>query len=271
MFLAIVKLLLGGANEEQRFIDHLLNSYHLMTPTQEQPEISKWGITSNSKKLDEKLIGENTLRPIAFLQKGVEVARAVAFIDVGDWVGTGFMINSNLLVTNHHVLPNLAVASDAVFRFNYQLTFDGREETVQAYQSRKPGIFHTNALLDYSIVELEGSPGDDWASIQVSRHAPKNGDRLNIIQHPSGLPKKISLQNNFVQYVDSTLVQYLTSTLPGSSGSPVLDDDWRLVAVHHAGGTLVEPSSGRSYFRNEGILARAIFDDLPQTLRIPIP
>ena len=75
------------------------------------------------------------------------------------------------------------------------------------------------------------------------------------------------MQNNFVQYVGGNVVQYVTSTLPGSSGSPVLNDNWEVVALHHAGGTIREPTTQQSYFRNEGILIGSILTDLPLNVR----
>ncbi|MFD9551716.1 trypsin-like peptidase domain-containing protein [Nocardia salmonicida] len=38
---------------------------------------------------------------------------------------------------------------------------------------------------------------------------------------------------NFVRHVDRDAVQYRTDTEGGSSGSPVFDNQWRLVALHH--------------------------------------
>ncbi len=55
--------------------------------------------------------------------------------------------------------------------------------------------------------------------------------------------------------------------MKGSSGSPVFNDDWEVVALHHAGGMLLEPETKRRYFRNEGILISAILDDLPEAIK----
>ena len=54
-----------------------------------------------------------------------------------------------------------------------------------------------------------------------------------------------------------------TSTLKGSSGAPVLNDQLEVVGVHNKGGDRVlEPVSGARFNRNEGSAAGAILDDL---------
>ena len=55
----------------------------------------------------EKIIGaQSTLLPINFLEVGLVRARSVARIVCPDCLGTGFLIDNNLLITNHHVLEN---------------------------------------------------------------------------------------------------------------------------------------------------------------------
>jgi V8-like Glu-specific endopeptidase len=70
-----------------------------------------------------------------------------------------------------------------------------------------------------------------------------------------------------VEYIGGNVLQYVTSTNPGSSGSPVFNDEWQVVGLHHAGGQIPEPTTGRTYGRNEGILIQRILADLPSDLR----
>ena len=99
----------------------------------------------------------------------------------------------------------------------------------------------------------------------MSPAAVKAGDRVNIIQHPGGLAKRVSLISNVVVFVGGNRVQYLTDTEPGSSGSPVFDTQWNVVALHHSGGWLSEPGANdpaKQYYRNEGILIDVLIDSL---------
>jgi V8-like Glu-specific endopeptidase len=121
--------------------------------------------------------------------------------------------------------------------------------------------------LDYTLVQLDGKPGQTWGWLPLLSKNIKYRERVNIIQHPAGRPKEISFQNNFVEYVGGDVVQYVASTLNGSSGSPVLNDEWEVVALHHAGGNISEPTTQQRYFRNEGILVERILVDLPPEIR----
>ena len=86
-------------------------------------------------------------------------------------------------------------------------------------------------------------------------------DFVNIIQHPEGKMKQISLYHNIVTNTNERVVQYLTDTLKGSSGSPVFNSDWEVVALHHSGGGYKagEPELPEGIkSRNEGIFINKI-------------
>lgn len=269
LFLNAIKTLVGI--EHQRFIDDLLIKYEMMTPVASSPGIANWHGSETQAEVLEKIIGKNTLRPIAFLEQGLKIARSVAYIGVyvgaDRWSGTGFLIAPDLILTNHHVLPSCGLLPACIFRFNFEETFEGKAKTPSEFRAKDGGIFHTNKDLDYSIVQLEGQPGIEWGWTRLLANNIRRGERANIIQHPNGRPKEISFQNNFIEYVGDNVIQYVTSTQPGSSGSPVLNDSWQIVAIHHAGGNIQEPSTQRRYFRNEGILINSILKNLTEEIK----
>ena len=61
---------------------------------------------------------------------------------------------------------------------------------------------------------------------------------MNIIQHPEGRSKKIAIRNNLVTHSTETELRYFTDTMGGSSGAPVFNDSWEVVALHR-GSTVV--------------------------------
>lgn len=209
----------------------------------------------------EALIGDNNLRPVSFLELGVIRSRCVAQVIVpGLGLGTGFLVAPGLLLTNHHVIPDEGLAAGATVRFGYEVDLSGQLMAGTYFPCTPDTLFLTDETLDFTLVGVAGNPGVRFGTIPVARADVKVGDNVAIIQHPGGQPKQIGLVDNQVAYVDGAVVQYLTDTMPGSSGSPVFDQEWRLVALHHSGGWIPEPSTGSTHFRNEGIAFSAILD-----------
>ena len=70
------------------------------------------------------------------------------------------------------------------------------------------------------------------------------GEPVNIIQHPRGEPKQVVIRENKLldlpkpTAADPRLdryAQYEADTDQGSSGSPVFNDQWEVIALHHSG------------------------------------
>ena len=108
-------------------------------------------------------------------------------------------------------------------------------------------------------------PGARWGFIQLPgavTYAP--GQRLNVIQHPRGRRKEVALQSNTVTNIFTNHIRYSTDTEPGSSGSPVLNNAWDLVALHHAAGS--KDSSG-NWQDNQGVRVDKIAADIRSSLQ----
>ncbi|MBD2066001.1 trypsin-like peptidase domain-containing protein [Leptolyngbya sp. FACHB-671] len=253
-------------DEDSDFILELFQKYLLDVPATPDRLIDRWRGTSSVADVQEKIIGEDTLRHIYILNLALEAAKAVVYLRVPreggrQGAGTGFMIAPDLLMTNNHVIASREQAEQTEYTFNYQLDINGKECDIQTTQALPGGAFHTNAELDYTVVSLKDLP-PFGSSLVLKSKQMRRDERVAIIQHPGGHLKKISMQNNFVAYADANIVQYTTSTLPGSSGSPVFDDKFKVVAIHHSGGDLTEPSTGRRYLRNAGTSMTAVLKDL---------
>lgn len=267
LFLNEIKSLTGLDN--QRYLSDLMNRHAMMTPVADVPVLDDWHRGLSPTEVEERIIGANTLRPIAFLASGLRAALPVALIEIrtSTWrsSGTGFLISPDLLITNHHVLGTPGLRTDTVVCFNYEKDEYGQPRQVREYRPRSDGLFHSDRRLDYAIVELEGRPGDDWGVLPYEGAKVAVGDRVNIIQHPGGRPKEIALQSNFVEHVGEDVVQYVTPTERGSSGSPVLTDGWQVCALHR--GSVRLPSPGGQLYRNQGSLMSRIIADLPAGIR----
>ena len=61
-------------------------------------------------------------------------------------------------------------------------------------------------------------------------------------------------------HTGDTYVQYMTDTNDGSSGSPVFNSDWEVVAIHHSGGWMTDPATNQQVKRNQGTKIKCIRD-----------
>ncbi|KUO07749.1 endonuclease [Streptomyces sp. DSM 15324] len=228
----------------------------------------------------ERLIGRNDLTPVAFLEEGVLAARPVGRITVrgpGGGHGTGFLVSSALLLTNHHVLGGQEEAARSEVAFGFQDGVGGGPLVPAVFGLEPQRFFVTDERLDFSLVAVapRGLRGEALASygrLALSEAPGKVviGESVNIVQHPRGEPKQLALRDNRVVDVLDDFLHYESDTQPGSSGSPVFNDQWEVVALHHSAvprtdeqgrplsvdGTVWQPDMGEArlaWKANEGV------------------
>jgi V8-like Glu-specific endopeptidase len=85
-----------------------------------------------------------------------------------------------------------------------------------------------------------------------------------IIQHPGGERKRVAYVRNQITEFDHRIVHYLSDTQTGSSGSPVFNENGRLIALHHAGGRPQEVAGKAPLRKNERIRIPLILNGLAQ-------
>ena len=216
----------------------------------------------------ELLLGRDNLLPFHFLRTGDRLGRAVVKLRRPDGgTGTGFLVAPDVVLTNNHVLPDIATASRSFAVANYEDPADGEPAMRVVEVPLEPGrLFVTQPDLDFTFCGVAGLEG--LGTIPLARDSLALGpsEVVNIIQHPRGRPKEIAIQDNQVIRANDVVVHYLCDTEPGSSGSPVFDNRWRLAALHHASIATDDPGVGRSApgaapearFLNEGVRLSAI-------------
>ncbi len=109
-----------------------------------------------------------------------------------------------------------------------------------------------NECLDFALLKLENSISDKGYGIdpnnnrsirgfvKLSKPAdPQDfeGGSIFILQHPSGNPLVMALGNDKVigTSKDRSRLRYEVNTMPGSSGSPIFNFDYELIAIHNTG------------------------------------
>ncbi|MEU2391152.1 trypsin-like peptidase domain-containing protein [Streptomyces sp. NPDC007369] len=205
----------------------------------------------------EEIVSTDDTLPYEFLQGGILAGVSVARIKVPPFQGgaplqpngfphsgTGWLIAPGLLVTNHHVVTArtrtaadrgvVAPADLELQAKNSRSRFDYGADETETEEVAAEALLASDPDLDYAVLRLAGQA--ERPPLRVATEplevVPGEPVAVNIIQHPGGQPKRVALRNNLVFETDDKDVRYFTDTRGGSSGSPVLTDDWRVVALH---------------------------------------
>lgn len=148
--------------------------------------------------------GQPTFVDVAFLAIGLRRARSVcrlvtAFPGAGS--GTAFRVGPRQLLTNHHVLydhrngDRRATAVQAWF--DYEADEQGELRQVRQLRCDPASIVGEKAD-DWALVETVDRIPDEYPVLPIEGAAvPEVDDRVYIIQHPQGLPKKVAFSTTW--------------------------------------------------------------------------
>jgi len=210
----------------------------------------------------ERVLGRQGTQSLTWYRAGLGRAGSVGSVadELGNRLGTCFAVDPDefgltlapdemLVLTNHHVvnaegLGRAITPAEARIRFEAaDPPVDGETLKVKALIAEAPSL----SGQDYALLCIQ-APGRRPEPIPFWRGLPEaNGAaRVYLIGYPLGGGLQFSLQDNLLLAHEGppegapdiparVRVQYFAPTDPGSSGSPVFDDKWRCIALHHAG------------------------------------
>lgn len=208
----------------------------------------------------ERIIGRSDLMSVAFLQGALMASQTVARVRIQSGnstvgYGSASLVAPRVLITNNHVLDSGGRARNSLPEFNYQ---DG-VPTPRVFELDPDALFVTDRALDYTLVAVRerGTGHAHIISFGFNRVIEQEGkiligECLNIIQHPNGELKQVAIRENQLIDILPLFLHYHTDTAPGSSGSPVFNDQWELVGLHHSG--VPETDDQGRYLTKDGVL-----------------
>jgi hypothetical protein len=186
--------------------------------------------------------------------------------------GTGFLVGADLMLTNHHVVQPIldgeVSVQDVHCEFDYLEAADGTPvftprtvrldrakwnegSSSQSTSDEVGGLPEpTVEECDYCLLRLDEPIGDEPAGrttedpgaekrgwIQVTDPPPfvAKGQELFVLQHPKGEALSLTIGRTLGFNKAGNRVRHDANTARGSSGSPCLNADLELVALHNAG------------------------------------
>lgn len=268
-----LKRYLDRSSDREKTVEDLKIMTPIEVDTAARVEVRRGLIDARDGMALERLIGESDLFPISYFDTALLVSKSVCKIEVHDQIGrvlgygTGFLVSPSLLMTNHHVLAQADIARFSIAQFNYQIDTHLMPLPVKSFRLDPDRFFLADERLDFAIVAIEPETNDgarisDFGFLRLIAGTGKalKGEYVSIIQHPMGAPKAVAIRENRIIDCFEYYLHYETDTEPGSSGSPVFNDDWTVVALHHSG--VPDPNDKDKYVANEGIRISSIMNFL---------
>ncbi len=199
----------------------------------------------------ERILGKEGVRTRRWILNMLDRSRAVARIEDHSEkaMGTGFLVPGQalhdslgeqmVLVTNNHVIAsrperNQLKPLEAVARFQAL-----EEEGERAGVDVGDPIFESPVeKLDVSVLEC-GAP-EGMTPYRIAEDLPDHDAidetaKVYVIGHPGGRTQSFSLDDNLLIDYDDEVLHYRSPTEPGSSGSPLFDQQWNLIGLHSRG------------------------------------
>ena len=154
----------------------------------------------------ERILGDNNLLSVRYLEAGLQAALAVCRIQIRDTqgrnvgFGTGFMVSSALVLTNHHVLESSDMALNSLAEFEFEDGLDLLPKDSKIFRLDPARFFYSHRGLDFALVAVhprsrDGTPLSRYGLLRLIGQSGKAllGEPVSIIQHPRGADKQIAL------------------------------------------------------------------------------
>jgi S1-C subfamily serine protease len=228
----------------------------------------------------QRVLGTALFVSIAWWDKGRERCRAVARVetelDADRGVGTGFLVRGGdlkdsygdapLLLTNAHVISGDPKVDAALRPGEAYVSFKalGKDSGLKRYRPKSVVRTSPPDDLDFTLIELDGPvEGADPPPLAAELPLPDGTARVYVIGYPYGGGLSFSINDNELLDGDDRLLHYRAPTEGGSSGSPVFNQNWNLIGIHHGVAARPDKTPG-TYAANEGIWIQAIRKALEQ-------
>lgn len=235
---------------------------------------AKQGATARSGLEQMVHVAVPMLNLAEFLDHVAVAMRRVCCVRIdGKAKGTGFLVGRSAVLTNHHVVQRVLEAAISPEKVSVQFDFleSGGEGGGSQYALVQGDAwcidyvpcaeFEKTAIgtgtpapdeLDYAVLHVAGAPGEEsvpvlgrkepsprgWFSLWEVPPDLVEGHPLAVLQHPMTRPLELAFDTKGFEgtFAEGRRMRYAVNTDCGSSGSPVLTLDMKLVGLHHGGG-----------------------------------
>lgn len=227
--------------------------------------------------LESVLHSEGTMT-LSWYRLGLERCRLVGRIQTlnGDGVATGFLVRGSdldpglgdgmlFLTCTCAIDDDLAAGREygALDPAKAVVVFEALEPAPRAFRVGRVLWSSPPGELDAALLTLD-PPVPTVSPYPIAERLPalEGGPKVYVIGHPGGRSLSISLSDNLLLDYDDRLLHYRAAAEPGSAGSPIFNQRWELIGMHHAGSDRLPRLKGQpgTYAAREGIQIRRIIE-----------
>jgi hypothetical protein len=168
----------------------------------------------------------------------LQAAKSVARLQVqpmtgSGWSCTGFLIASDRLLTNNHCINSDEQCTGTVAAFD--LTDVARPKQ----QLKCASLLAHDPGLDYALIQLTTDASTQSPILPFSTAQLKAGDPVEVIEHGWEVPARVSRSHCALVDIGVHVgqpksdIEYTCDTIESSSGSPILNTKYEVLAIHH--------------------------------------
>jgi lysyl endopeptidase len=228
---------------------------------------------------------KNALCYSAEKQAAGDAVGRMLFQSGGAWyLCTGSLVSQNgHFLTNNHCIEDQYGASSMEVWWRYQASSCAGTDSNYEYSTTGSTFLTTDANLDFTLLKLtDASPSQRYGYLQIANRLPVTGETIWIPQHGGGTIKRFAVESDMdaggiaTVVIDSIKgnipnsdIGYYADTEGGASGSPVLDANNKILALHHFG--LPSGYSCDSSYMNQGVKMMLIYPKIASYLDAPVP
>ena len=153
---------------------------------------------------------------------------------IGTAKGTGVLVGQQYLLTCRHIVEHIVDDKEdrAWICFGYETgTYrveagETLELDIKNVVSQGPVSDHTQ---DYALIRIVSK--SEMQPVSLDSGYPHISQKICLIHHPRGEPLQISEIGEVVQ-LDDEVIKHNIEVDYGSSGGPIFNQDWHVIAIH---------------------------------------
>jgi len=191
--------------------------------------------------------------------KALKACSTVGMIEAaaGQGIGGGVYLGNHILLTCRHLF-NCLTLQQARVRFGYReqwhLSIDANLSELDL------DTLSGDMSLDYALIKINGEL--NIQPVKISNQVLNSGSEcvIRMIHHPGGGPMVISEQGRIITVGDEYITHNI-GTDQGSSGAPIFNSEWELVAIHRGDPGIERPIQDGT---KEGVPLHALRDKIDE-------